>query len=31
MKSYNPKKWSKFITHLDMNNFYGWAMSIYLP
>ena len=31
MKSYNPKKWSKFITHLDMNNLYGWAMSVYLP
>ena len=22
---------SKFITYLDMNNFYGWAMSEYLP
>ena len=21
----------KFITYLDMNNFYGWAMSEYLP
>ena len=31
MKSYDPKKPSKFITYLDMNNFYGWAMSSYLP
>ena len=28
MKKYNPKKPSKFITYLDMNN--GWAMSNYL-
>ena len=28
---YDPKKPSKFITYLDMNNFYGWAMSNYLP
>ena len=31
MKNYDPKKPSKFITYLDMNNLYGWAMSIYLP
>ena len=31
MKSYDPKKPSKFITYLDMNNLYGWAMSEYLP
>ena len=31
MKNYNPKKPSKFITYLDMNNLYGWAMSGYLP
>ena len=30
MKNY-PKKPSKFISYLDMNNFYGWAMSGYLP
>ena len=30
MKNYDPKKPSKFITYLDMNNLYGWAMS-YLP
>ena len=30
MKNY-PKKPSKFITYLDMNNLYGWAMSGYLP
>ena len=31
MKDYDPKKPSKFITYLDMNNLYGWAMSSYLP
>ena len=31
MKNYDPKKPSKFITYLDMNNLYGWAMSSYLP
>ena len=31
MKDYDPKKPSKFITYLDMNNLYGWAMSEYLP
>ena len=31
MKNYNPKKPSKFIIYLDMNNLYGWAMSEYLP
>ena len=31
MKDYNPKKPSKFITYLDMNNLYGWEMSEYLP
>ena len=29
MKNYDPKKPSKFITYLDMNNLYGWAMSGY--
>ena len=31
MKNYDPKKRSKFITYLNMNNLYGWAMSGYLP
>ena len=31
MKNYDPKKLPKFITYLDMNNLYGWAMSGYLP
>ena len=30
MKNYDPKKPSKFITYLDMNNLYGLAMSSYL-
>ena len=30
MVSYDPKKPSKYITYLDMNNFYGQAMSDYL-
>ena len=29
-KNYDPKKPSKFITYLDMNNLYGWAISGYL-
>ena len=31
MKDYNPKKPSKFITYLDINNLHGWEMSEYLP
>ena len=31
MKNYDAKKPSKFITYLDMNNLYGWAMNGYLP
>ena len=31
MKNYDPKKLSTFITYLDMNNLYSWAMSSYLP
>ena len=31
MKDYDPKKPLKFITYLDMNNLYGWAVSEYLP
>ena len=31
MNDYDPKKPSTFISHLGMNNLYGWAMSEYLP
>ena len=31
MNDYDPKKLSAFITDLDMNNFYGWTVSEYLP
>ena len=31
MNDYNPKKPSTFIAYVDMNNFYGCAMSEYLP
>ena len=31
MKNYDPTKPSKFITYLDMNSLYGWAMNGYLP
>ena len=27
MKDYDPTKSSKYISYLDMNNLYGWAMS----
>ena len=30
LKDYDPTKPSKFISYLDMNNLYGWAMSRYL-
>ena len=30
MNDYDPKKQSTFISYLDMNNLYGWAMSIFL-
>ena len=30
-RDYDPKKASTFITYLDTNNLYGWAMSEYLP
>ena len=31
MCDYDSKKPSTFITYLDKNNLYGWAMSEYLP
>ena len=31
MNDYDAGKPSTFITYLDMNNLYGWAMSEYLP
>ena len=31
MNDYDSKKASTFITYLDMNSLYGWAMSEYLP
>ena len=31
MNDYDPKKLSTFVSYLDMINFYGWAMSEYLP
>ena len=31
MECYNSSKESMYITHLDANNLYGWAMSRYLP
>ena len=31
MNHYDPKKPSTFISYVNMNNLYGWAMSEYLP
>ena len=31
MNDYHPKKQATFISYIDMNNLYGWAMSEYLP
>ena len=31
VKNYDQTKPSKYISYLDMNNLYGWAMSDYLP
>ena len=31
MKNYDESKPSKYITYLDANNLYGWAMNQYLP
>ena len=30
-ENHDPKKTSKFITYLDMNNLYSWGLSEYLP
>ena len=30
-RDYDSEKPSGFITYLDMNNLYGWAMNEYLP
>ena len=30
-QSYDDKKPNKYITYLDANNLYGWAISQYLP
>ena len=31
MKNYDPTKPAKYISYLDMNNLFDWAMSRYLP
>ena len=31
LNDYDPKKPSTFISYLDINNLYGWAMSEYHP
>ena len=31
MKNYDPTKPSIYISYLDLNNSYGWAVSRYLP
>ena len=31
MECYDSSEKSKYITYLDANNLYGWAMSQYLP
>ena len=31
MKNYDPKKLSKFVTYLNVNDLYGLAMRNYLP
>ena len=31
MNDYDPKKQSKFMSYLDMNNLYGWEVSECLP
>ena len=29
MKNYDPTKPSNYVSYLDMNNLYGWALSSY--
>ena len=31
VKDYDPEKQTNYITYLDANNLYGWAMSLPLP
>ena len=31
MECYDNSEKSRYITYLDTNNLYGWAMSHYLP
>ena len=31
MENYDSTKPSIYIEYLNMNNLYGWAMSVYLP
>ena len=31
MNDHDPEKLSTFITYLDMNNLYGWAMNEHFP
>ena len=31
LNDYDPKESSTFVSYLDMNNLYGWAMSEYFP
>ena len=31
MEDFNPESFSKFITHLDANNLYGWVLCNSLP
>ena len=31
VERYNPEKPTNYITYLDANNLYGWAMSLTLP
>ena len=31
MECYDSSEESKYITYLDANNLYGWAISQYLP
>ena len=31
IKNYDPTKPSKYVSYLDMNNLYGWAINQYVP